>query len=114
MNNYEKIALIAAGMVRRGETPENAWNAASCEVFEKGSAAQKKGCPKNAFLGLYGIRPESRNARYAQKALAYLRETHAADIPPRQLWRIVTDGEKKTYNMQMHVVLALFREGYIK
>jgi len=114
MNNYEKVALLAAKMVERGETPENAWNTASCEVFEKGSTAQRKSCPKNAFLGLYGIRRQGKNAQYAQKALAYLRKAHTENISPLQLWEIVMNGEKKTYNNQMHVVLALFKEGYIK
>lgn len=114
MNKYAKIALIAAKYMNNAKmTPEAAWEKASCEIFEKGSPSQRKGCPKNAFLGLYGVNESSKNAQYAIRALHYLRTCSSIDIAPTRLWSIILRGESKAHNSQMDIVLALFREGLI-
>lgn len=114
MNKYAQTALIAAKYVRNGISPEKAWYKASCEVFKEGSSSQKKGCPKNAFLGLYGINTDSKNAQYALTALSYIREHSFSDINPKELWKIVLSGENKAYNSQMHIVIVLYKEGFIQ
>lgn len=76
MNKYAQTALKAAHYVELGEEPLKACEEASRELFKIGSSAQKKGCPKNAFLGLYG--GKGKNAEYARKGLAYL-HTYGGD-----------------------------------
>ncbi len=109
MGKYGQIAVKAAKYIQIGKTPRAAWEIASCEIFERGSSSQVKGCPKNAFLGLYG--GNGKNAEYAQKALAYLKTHPSKNITEFELWEIVMSGVQKAYNHQMDVVLALFKEG---
>lgn len=112
MNKYAKIALLAAKDVELGIDPVIAWEKASKIIFTSGSSSQKKGCPKNAFLGLYG--GKGKNAEYAQKALNYLKANKSNEqISEIDLWNIVTENVGKSYNSQMHVVKALFKEKYI-
>lgn len=80
MNKYARTAILAAKYVQIGNSPGQAWKKASCEVFAPGSASQKKGCPKNAFIGLYG-ESDSVNGQYAQRGLAYLRNTVLKILP---------------------------------
>ena len=112
MNKYAETALKAAKYIEEGYEPKIAWDKASKEMFAPGSPAQKKGCPKNAFLGLYGI--SSKNAEYSLKGLDYLRKNGVNNIDEKNLWNIITNNTHKAYNSQMHVLLALFRSGYIK
>ena len=111
MNKYAQVALLAAQYVKEGISPASAWEKASGEVFIPGSPSQKKGCPKNAFLGLYG--GKGINAEYARKGLAYLQANGLANITEQYLWNIITEGNGKAYNSQMHVVMALFNAGLI-
>lgn len=115
MSKYGIIAVKAAEYVEQGLCPRAAWQKASCEVFEEGSAAQKKGCPKNAFIGLFDEKKArtNKNAQYALKAVEYRRD-NSDEIDTRTLWGIVMDGEMKVYNSQMDVVLALWNKGLIK
>lgn len=107
MTKYGQIAQAAADHVKGGMTPQEAWEEASCDVYPKGSPAQRKGCPRNAFLGLNGVNPGNANAQYALAANAYLDANPSLDIEPKALWDIVMDGDKKKHNNQMDVVLAL-------
>ncbi|HOF27400.1 MAG TPA: hypothetical protein PK761_01535 [Clostridia bacterium] len=111
MNKYSQVAIKAGSYVKDGMTPKDAWEKASCEIFKPGSSSQKKGCPKNAFLGLYG--GKGKNAEYAIKALDFLKKNPNINIKPRELWLIVTEGISKTYNQQMDVVIALFEAGLV-
>lgn len=111
MDKYGQIAVKAAKYIQKGKTPRVAWEIASCEIFEPGSSSQVKGCPRNAFIGLYG--GSGKNAEYAQKALAYLKSHPNKYITEFELWGIVMSGEVKAYNHQMDVVLALYREDLI-
>jgi len=54
INKYAQIALIATDYIPKGASSSEAWEKSSSEIFEKGSSSQKKGCTKNALLGLYG------------------------------------------------------------
>ena len=109
-NKYAETAVIAAKYVNAGLPPRSAWEKASCEIFIPNSFSQKKGCPRNAFLGLYG--GTGKNAEYAQKALKILKSGNT-NISERDLWQIVTGNSGKAYNSQMHVVKALFDEGLV-
>ncbi|MGI6699098.1 MAG: DUF6979 family protein [Christensenellales bacterium] len=111
MGKYGEIAVRAARYVNEGIDPTVAWEKASCEVFEPGSSAQKKGCPKNAFLGLHG--GKGKNADYAKAALKYLKENPGTNVTENELWEIITEGTAKRYNQQMDVVLTLYKERLI-
>ena len=113
MNKYAQVALIAAERIKNGMQPRAAWEQASSEIFPKGSASQTKGCPKNAFLGLYDSTANTKNATYAREALAWLRAHPDCKITPSALWKIVLKGEAKAYNSQMDVVIVLYQNGYI-
>ena len=115
-NKYASIAIKAFAYLNTGLDAEDAWEKASCEFYEKGSSSQIKGCPRNAFLGLTSKKPNienSKNAIYARKALALLRENPNRKYSVNELWLLITD-EPKTHNSQMNVVLALWDSGFIK
>lgn len=113
-NKYAQISLIAAKYVNNGICPVEAWEKASCEIYEKGSFSQKKSCPKHTFLSLYDQSAQSKNADYAREALQYLREHTSITTTPKELWNIILKGEIKTYNSQMDIVIALYQEGFVK
>ena len=109
MGKFGEVAVKAVEYVKEGLDPRSAWEEASCEIFERGSSLQKKGCPKNAFLGLYG--GNGKNAEYAKVALTYLKSNPNTEVTEHQLWEIVMSGVHKAYNHQMDVVLSLYKEG---
>ena len=109
MNKYAQIALLAADLVDKGDDPVAAWEYASCSVLKKGSSSQTKSCPKNTFLGIYGVNTTSKNGMYARKAKEWLDNNPETDITAEKLWEIVMDGEEKKHNSQMEVVLELHR-----
>ena len=111
-------------MGARGDRGE-AWQTAAREVFVGLEAAQKKACPKSAFLGLCeaglvsgiprqdcGAGPE--NKEYAVQAVKLLaREPTLAKEGASSLWERVMDGRAKRPNSQMEVVLELWEAGLI-
>jgi benzoyl-CoA reductase/2-hydroxyglutaryl-CoA dehydratase subunit BcrC/BadD/HgdB len=118
MNKYACVALKAAEYVENKQSPEDAWEQASCEIFGEGTSSQKKTCPKNAFLGLYNCNNTTKNAEYAREAMEYLLERYPnqnADMATRELWKKVleklSEDLSKTHNQQMNVVLALYNSG---
>ena len=111
MGKYGQVAIKAARYIEKGYEPRQAWEVASCETFEKGSASQSKGCPKAAFLGLYG--GSGKNAEYSRAALGYLKSNPKIEITPNELWTIIMMGNQKVHNQQMDVVLSLFKEGLV-
>lgn len=116
MNTYGKIAIKAVKYVNDGLSAEQAWEQASCEYYEKGSASQSKGCPRGAFLGLFSKEPKKlagKNAAYAKKALEILKNNLDHTYTEKELWALVTDGNK-THNSQMAVVLALWENDLIE
>jgi hypothetical protein len=53
MGKYGRCAVGAVDRVRNREVdPLTAWNASARAVFPNSESSQKKGCPKDAFLGL--------------------------------------------------------------
>ncbi len=113
MNKYGQTALIAEKYVKEGLLPREAWEKASCEVFEKGRPSQKKGCPRNTFIGIFDNEYKSNNADYARNAVEYLKTNNIKEIDERKLWSIVHKGNIVSYNSQMHVVMALYRNGLL-
>lgn len=54
MNKYGIAAVNATQIINNKEapTPLDAWNQTTIELFGANTPAQRKGCPKNSFLGL--------------------------------------------------------------
>jgi hypothetical protein len=114
-------------LIEKGETPQAAWEKATIVLFGEGTSGQKKGCPKNAFLGLCeaGLiicrektlqcnspdKPDSKNKGYASKAVELIREDRSNMNNKTVLWQKITTVK---YNQQLDVVFALIEKGYIK
>jgi hypothetical protein len=127
MGKYGQAALRAVTLLRQGQLKaEDAWRAATAEIFADAPAARDKGCPREAFLGLcqFGLLAEvapnrcrsveaSRNRRYAAAAVRLLTtESELATRGKSDLWRRVlvecdADPDKNP-NRQMDVVLTLW------
>ena len=54
MNKYGRAAVDAVVIIKDGHLsdPIAAWEKAMQTIFSKGTASQKKRCPRNTFLGL--------------------------------------------------------------
>jgi len=116
MNKYALIAINSADYIDGGLIAKAAWEKASCEIFSKGSSSQVKGCPKNAFLGLFSEDPKfinNKNATYACDARSILRENPYHQYSKIELWKLVA-GENKTHNSQIDVVMELWNAKKIK
>lgn len=119
MNSYGKAALDVVELINQKieREPEKAWEIATIKIFGRGTAAQKKGCPKGAFLGLCeeglvkGIpngkyTNSEKNKGYAIRAVTLLRENPSLVHDPKALWTKV--AKELRHNAQMDVVLALW------
>ena len=128
---YGKAAIRATKLVCDHKiAPREAWYAACEEQFsERQKAAIRKSCPSGAYLGLceegkingvpVGNYTRSRlNKKYALEAVEILRSCQSLESDKPRLWEKVLKkaGVKKaiSHNYQLHVVLALWREGFIK
>lgn len=127
MARHGEVALLATTLVQQGscKSPVEAWKVAARELLAGRPDAQKKPCPKAAFLGLCeeglvanvarGTYTTSRaNKGYALKAIELLRrEPTLARQGATVLWERVMAGTMKQPNSQMEVVLALWDQGAI-
>lgn len=129
MNKYGQAALIATKLIedKQASTPMDAWNIATTETCGEGTWGQKKGCPKNAFLGLceeglvkgipkgiYTQRSNSqKNKGYVIKAVELLKVNQALAEDMKALWEAVMDGKVMSHNYQMDVVIAMWENGLI-
>ena len=98
--------------MKTGLDEKQAWEKASCEIFTKGSYAQKKPCPKNAFYGIVSENSQGKNANYAKDALNILKANKGKVYSPDELWKLIMNAPP-THNHQMDVVLALWNEKLI-
>jgi len=128
MNKYGNAAINATQMFNNdaAKSPQDAWSQSTIELFGANTPAQKKGCPKNAFLGLceeglvrgipkgtYTYRSNSLNKTYAVDAVKLLKVNSELASDRNALWNEVMEGVKKSQNSQMDVVLALWESGLI-
>lgn len=109
--------------------PASEWNTLANKTIQSHLTA-KKGCPKDAFLGLcesgciIGIPPRNYtrstdNKKYAIEAVVLLRKNPSMTSSSGQmLWKKVMSSLKvdktKTHNGQMNIVLDLWNQGYIR
>ncbi len=125
MGQYGRAAIRAVELYTSGivGSPVEAWERATSEFYGRGTASQKKGCPRNAFLGLCeeglvrgipaGRYTRSRkNKQYAVDAVRIQHTPGLADSPG-DLWHAVTGAERKVHNQQMIVVAALWNHELI-
>ena len=125
MTNYGDIALSAVNIYRiKNDSPRNAWEKATFQIYTKGSSGQKKGCPRDAFLGLceeglvVGIKKgdyteSKKNKEYALKAAELLISKKASQEKTTVLWLEIQCDHPKSQNGQMDVVLALWTNNLI-
>ena len=121
-NRYGEAALIAA-RDSAGTSPAKRWQSAMERVYPTSVSAQKKGCPRGAFLGLceeglvkgipagnYTVSKD--NKAYAVRAAELLIEGKQK-WSISELWRAVADDPERAHNSQMDIVLALWKNGLI-
>ena len=121
MGKYGDVSLRTVGLIHQQSnlTPIEAWEQAVSEIFPQSESSRKKGCPKDAFLGLCQEGkvkniPSSRytnskkNKDYALKALSFLNNNPSLAQDPDLLWHEVQNCVDKQHNQQMDVVIALF------
>jgi hypothetical protein len=124
MNKYAQAAITAVKLVESNHVtyPLDAWNIATVALFGKGTPAQKKVCPKGAFIGLceaglisgipHGSFTERSNSQknkgYAIRSVELLKVNPALVDDKKALWEAVMNGEEKQHNSQMDVAVALW------
>ncbi|ELA7289247.1 hypothetical protein Q9885_004447 [Vibrio parahaemolyticus] len=125
MSKYGDVAIGATRIAQTGVCPVEAWNTAARKEFKDSSASIKKGCPKNAFLGLaesdfvVGVPKGSYtksvlNKQYALEAVRLLNEKPDMQNDIKKLWVQSCGSESKVHNSQMDVVVALWSQGLLK
>lgn len=108
MSKYSKASVRAVELLINHDnySPREAWDIATTEVFGFNSWGQKKGCPRNAFLGLCeeglvrGVDAGSyttsiKNKKYALRALDTLKENSELLEDPKKLWNLVIEGGRQ-------------------
>lgn len=127
MGKFGKAAARATELMVAGKcgAATEAWQVAVRSEFPGKVDAQRKSCPKAAYLGLceeglvVGVRGAdcaagAENKAYAIEAVHLLQgEPALADAGQAALWRRVMNGRKKEHNHQMDVVLTLWVQGLI-
>lgn len=125
MENKYGLAAVAATkyiLQNKNTTPEEAWKKSISKVFPDSPSSRKKGCPKNAYLGLCenglikgipsGNYTNSQlNKEYAIKAHNIIKCNTNTNVTASDLWKSVIVNEKKSHNSQMNVVMALHDHG---
>lgn len=127
MGSYGKAALKAVKLHTSGKakSPSDAWEKATIKMFGQGTSSQKKGCPRNAFLGLCeeglvkGIPSgnytmSKKNKEYAIKAVKILQGAPKLSSNSKTLWNKVIKGGQKVHNQQMDIVIALWNNNLIE
>jgi hypothetical protein len=130
MGKYGEAAVKATKLFLDGhaKSPNQAWEMAIIEIYpdpDTHKAARKKSCPRDAYLGLcesgeiIGILKGTycdsmKNKDYAIKALSFLRNNHSLLNGWKTLWNLVMDGQKKSHNNQMDLVISLWKAGFIE
>lgn len=132
MQRFGEVALKAWEKATRSNDPKRAWEEASTEMCGEGTSMQKKGCPREAFLGLCeaglvkdirgggGYTRSESSKQYATKAVEILRLGDDPNLVSdrNRLWRRVLRElkmqEYKEHNGQMDVVLSLWRARLVK
>jgi len=123
-NRYGEAALMATREgFSAGISPVARWESAMQRLYPSSPTAQRKSCPRGAYLGLCeeglvkGIpaghyTASQDNKDYAVRAAALLAEGKQS-WSVSALWRAVTNDPERAHNNQMDIVLALWKNGLI-
>jgi hypothetical protein len=127
MGMYGEAAIRATRYVTSGAgfCPRTGWDQAIAELSTSDSS-RKKGCPRNAFLGLceagrvvgievgkYGAPDHNKNGQYALDAHQILKSTPTLSKNKNALWAKAAPPNKRE-NQQMDVVTALWNKGLLR
>ncbi|WP_139490195.1 DUF6979 family protein [Brevibacillus dissolubilis] len=110
--------------MNNAKTPTEAWSIAATDIFGHGTSSQKKGCPKNAFLGLCeeglvtNIHPGSycksqKNKAYALRIIEAIQNHPDLLLDKKDLWQYATNGSGIVHNHQIDVVLSLWNHNLL-
>jgi hypothetical protein len=116
------VAVVAAKICANKVDPREAWDEA-CKRFGLAQTMREKGCPKNTFLGLCtdgwvndvpkgNYTTSIKNKAYGIDAVKWLIAHKESQKSTKILWEAI-GSPCKTYNQQMHVVIALWESGLI-
>jgi hypothetical protein len=122
MADFGYVAIQAHELCKNGINPREAWDKA-CKKLGFSETMQKKGCPKSTFLGLCeeglvkdipkgSYTRSKKNKQYGLKAIDSLIKNYNLARLPEKLWEAI-GSPCKTYNQQMHVVIALWKNNLI-
>ena len=129
VNSFEEIAKIAYEKVifkinnyeiLKEKDIKNIWEE-SCIEYGKKDSIVKKGCPKNAFIGILKElnlniqweEKESKNAYYSRIGINILKNNRDKKYTKQELWKEILKElkiEKKSHNGQVDVILALWNK----
>ncbi|MDO9592600.1 MAG: hypothetical protein Q7I98_05320 [Erysipelotrichaceae bacterium] len=107
-----------------GQSPRDAWEKSTERIFGKGTASQRKACPRGTFLGLCeegliniveagNYCRSQKNKDYAVKAVEILKHNPELANNKNKLWDKIA-GSCKAQNNQMDVAIALWERGLIR
>lgn len=129
MKNYGKTAVRAVELIHTNQvaTTSDAWTRAAVEIFGSTSTRHRKACPRSTFLGLCeeglikGVSEthiskrlrNQTNKGHAIDAINLLRDNPFLFSNPRELWKLLMNGDPKSHNFQMDVVTALWNHELI-
>ncbi len=126
MGKYGRAAVDAVESFHIGvsKSPGEAWSRAVDRVFPSSPSGRRKGCPRDAFLGLCeegfvkGIPPGTytrsvKNKGYAVDAVRLLRLDPTVAGDKMLLWQRVLRKRTIVHNDQMDVVTSLWERGLL-
>jgi hypothetical protein len=126
MSKYGDAALYARKLFvsREVKSLDEAWTKAMKKFFPSSPSSQKKGCPKDTFLGLCeeGLiknipsgqyTKSDKNKHYAVVAIRLLKRKPKLADDKNSLWEKLVQGRKIAHNSQMDVVIALWKDARI-
>lgn len=128
MNKFELVAIMTYGELKnysgnllKKEEVQEIWMK-NCKKVGLAENTSKKGCPKNAFLGV--IRYTSlklkidwrtikinKNQNYAMEAIRKIKEINKI-WRPLELWKAI--DKEINHDGQMNIVLILWKKGMIE
>ncbi|WP_163855571.1 DUF6979 family protein [Paenibacillus elgii] len=127
MGKYGQAALTAVNFLHSSisNSPLDAWEKATKEIFGDGSWGQIKGCPRSTFLGLCeeglikGVisgeyTKSKKNKGYGIKAIELISKNPSLLKSTDILWELVLDGKNISHNSQMDVVTSLWLNNLIE
>ncbi|MGL5581688.1 MAG: DUF6979 family protein [Cetobacterium sp.] len=128
MNKFELVAIMTYGELKnysgnllKKEEVQEIWMK-NCKKVGLAESTSKKGCPKNAFLGVircislklkidWGTIKINKNQNYAMEAIRKIKEINKI-WRPLELWKAI--DKQINHDGQMNIVLILWEKGMIE